>query len=343
MLLREIKPEEKDSYNSVVSHPMQSWEWGEFKKEAGTKVERWGFFENGKLKKALQVTFHKLPYINYQAGYFPKGYMPDKEQLAALKQLGEKNNAIFIKLEPDVAAKADSASGHKLVHDFLTTNDCVPGRHLFGKYTFEIDLNQTEEELFAKLSSKTRYNVRLAYKKGVRILENTSEEGMETFIQILEETSKRDGFYIHTPDYFRKMWQAMKDSGMMHIFHATYENTVIVAWIIFEFNGDLYYPYGSSRSVYKDVMASNLMMWEMIRYGQQQKCKKFDLWGSLGPDPNPKDPWYGFHRFKKGYGGDLMEFLGTYDYVLNKPIYQLFTFVDNLRWKFLRIKTKIGL
>jgi lipid II:glycine glycyltransferase (peptidoglycan interpeptide bridge formation enzyme) len=89
-------------------------------------------------------------------------------------------------------------------------------------------------------------------------------------------------------------------------------------------------------------MANNLMMWEVIRFGKSQGCTKFDMWGSLGPEPDQKNPWYGFHRFKEGYGGQLMEFVGTYDLVLSPTLYTLFRRADGLRWKVLRLVKKVG-
>ena len=83
-------------------------------------------------------------------------------------------------------------------------------------------------------------------------------------------------------------------------------------------------------------------MWEMIRWGKTQNCQQFDMWGSLGPNPDETNPWFGFHRFKKGYGGQLQEFIGTYDFVLDFPIYKLFRLADDLRWKLLRLKTKFS-
>jgi len=65
------------------------------------------------------------------------------------------------------------------------------------------------------------------------------------------------------------------------------------------------------------------------------------MWGSLGPDPDPKSPWSGFHRFKKGYGGELVEFIGSYDLVNDYPMYKIYTLAENLRWKFLRLKKKL--
>lgn len=341
MLIRELTDTEREAYNSVVKHPLQSWEWGEFKKKTGTRVERIGFFDNGKLVKGLQVSFHEVPIFKQMVGYFPKGEMPDGDQLKTLEQLAKKYNALFIKMEPDVAEKVGVPSAHESIHQFLTEHNAEPGRPLFTKFTFQIDLKQSEEKLSANLKGKTRYNINVAIKKGVQIYENTSQEGMNQYIEILRETTKRQGFYAHTPEYFQKMWDAMGSSGIMRIFNAVYDNTVLVSWIVFVFNGVLYYPYGASRSVHREVMASNLMMWEMIRFGQRQGCHTFDLWGSLGPDPNSRHPWFGFHKFKEGYGGDLMQFLGSYDVVYNFPIYKLFRLAENARWKWLRLRTKL--
>ncbi|MEN8253235.1 MAG: peptidoglycan bridge formation glycyltransferase FemA/FemB family protein [Patescibacteria group bacterium] len=341
MLVRHLREQEKKIFNDVVNHPIQSWDWGNFRKKDGLKIERIGFFQKGKIKKAMQVSFKPIPIIGGTAGYLPRGFTPDEDQISALKQLGEKHNAIFIKLEPN-ALHSDQLNQENLLKKFAS-DGLVKGKSLFHKHTFQLDLSPSEEKLFAQLKSKTRYNVNLSYKKGVRIQEDSSKQGLETYIGILQETTKRQAFYLHTPGYFRKMWEELKDTGMMRIFHATYQNTVLVSWIMFIFNDVLYYPYGASRSAHKDVMASNLMMWEMIKFGKQEVCKSFDMWGSLGPNVNKKNPWFGFHRFKKGYGGELVEFLGTFDLVINPLNYKLFNISDTLRWKLLRIKTKLNL
>jgi lipid II:glycine glycyltransferase (peptidoglycan interpeptide bridge formation enzyme) len=342
MILRPVREEERPQYDAIVQHPLQSWWWGEFRRKTGIEVERVGFFDNGKLKKAIQVFFHPIPGIGMTAGYFPKGEMPDEEQLSAITQLAKKHNAVFVKMEPNICQRVGAPSAHAEIAQFLIDNKAIPGKPLFTKYTFQLDLTPSEDELFAKLNSKTRYNVNLAFKKGVQIFENTTQDGMEQYLQILAETTQRQGFYAHSPEYFRTMWSLLGESGMMRIFQAVYENTIVVSWIMFIFNGKLYYPYGASRNVYREVMPSNLMMWEMIKFGKAQGCQTFDMWGSLGPEPDQKDPWFGFHRFKKGFGGDLVEFLGTYDLVVNPPMYQIYTVAESVRWKFLRLKAKFA-
>ncbi|MBD3250409.1 MAG: peptidoglycan bridge formation glycyltransferase FemA/FemB family protein [Candidatus Pacebacteria bacterium] len=368
MIIRPIRDDEKELYNQVVNHPLQTWEWGEFRKKTGVKVERIGFFDQGQLKKALQLTFHDLPKTNYTAGYYPKGFEPNEDQLSALRQLGKKHQALFIKLEPNLAVPVDQKANFKQLARFLVKHGCKPGRPLFTKHTFQLDLTQSEEQLFSNLKSKTRYNINLAQKKGVRIIEDSSRQGLQVYLDILQETIDRQGFYAHSPDYFKQMWETLNqtynsnnhnsnnqnsDQGssqtqtqnsaqMMKIFHAVYDNMTLASWIIFQLGNTIYYPYGASRDLHRDLMASNLMMWEVIMYGKRQGCQTFDMWGALGPEPDKKHPWYGFHRFKQGYGGELMRFLGTYDLVLNPRLYKLFRIADNLRWKYLRLKTKLG-
>lgn len=343
MLIRTVKDEEQLAYDQVVHHPLQSWGWGEFRKTTGLAIERIGFFEQGRLTRGLQVSFHPIPLLGKTAGYVPKGFTPDEDQLAALTKLGRQHNALFIKLEPDVSQPAGAATDSLATHrDFLTNHDCQLGRSLFTRYTFELDLTPDETTLFANLSSKTRYNVRLAQKKGVTIFENSSQEGLDTYLRILKTTTARQGFYAHSPDYFQKMWDQLGSSGMMRIFNAVYQDTVLVSWIVFVFDGIVYYPYGASVREHRDVMASNLMMWEVIRFGKNLGCQSLDMWGSLGPEPNPKDPWFGFHRFKQGYGGELREFIGTYDLVLDPALYSLFRIAETWRWRILRLKKKIG-
>lgn len=344
MIVRELDIEEKNNFNKKVDHPLQSWEWGDFKKSLGNEVIRLGFYENGSMINALQLTLHKIPVMGKKIAYVPRGFLPDDDQLAGLKKLAKKYDIVFAKIEPNVFKLANvNNSAFEILKESLKNNGAKPGRPLFGKYTFYIDLNFSESDLMAKMSSKTRYNVRLAQKKGVEIAEDSSEGGMETYIQILKETTKRQGFYAHNPEYFRKLWQVMGDSGMLKIFHAIYKKQVLASWLIFHFNDMLYYPYGSSRTAHREVMASNLMLWQMILYGKSLNCRYFDLWGCLGPNPDPTDSWIGFHRFKKGYGGDLMESLGTFDLVYSPANYTLFNLANNIRWAYLKLKTKINI
>lgn len=340
MLYRTVNEDEKAAFNAAVGHPLQSWEWGEFRKRTGVEVERIGYFDKGKLINGLQLTFHKIPVFGQTLGYFPRGPMPDEDQLAILRQLAPKHNAMFIKMEPNVARAITSLPAENTITKFLQSENALPGRPLFTKYSFQLDLTQDEEKIKNNLHNKTRYNIGVAQRKGVQIFENTTKQGMENHIEILTETTKRQGFYAHTPTYFRTMWEVMGNSGMMRIFEAHYQGTILVSWIVFVFNGVLYYPYGASRATHREVMASNLMMWEVIRFGKAMGCRLFDMWGALGPEPDKNHAWYGFHKFKAGYGATHVEFIGTYDLILDSSKYQLYKIGETFRWLWLRFMAR---
>ena len=327
----EIGNKYQQEYNQLVKHPLQTWEWGEFRKTTEVKVVRRGIFENENLVSGFQLTIHKIPSTHFTIGYLPKGELPTKEVLEELREIGKDNNCLFIKLEPNILAK-------NVKIDSSLTKSPHP---LFTKYSFWLDLTRSEEELMLKMKSKTRYNVRLASRKGVTIVEDNSDTAFEEYLKLTMETTKRQHFFAHTKGYHRKMWSALYPIGMAHLLKAVYKGETVVSWVLFLHNDILYYPYGSSASKNKDTMASNLLMWEVIRWGKEHNAKLFDMWGALGLKPDPKDSWYGFHRFKEGYGATHVEFVETYDLVLKPVLYRLYNLVFILRQLYLKLKSSL--
>lgn len=341
MIVRPVSVEEKDAYDHVVTHPLQSYAWGEFRAQTGAAVERIGIFDAGKLVSAFTITFHKVPHTSYTVGYVPKSLMPDETMLMALSEIGKRHNSLFIKIEPNVSASLQNPSAHDTIAKFLVSHGCTPGRPLFTRYSFILDISKSEEKLLSGMHQKTRYNVNLAARKGVQIVEDTSRQGLSEYLRLLHDTTKRQQFYAHNDAYFHSMFETLSKHSMIHIFKAMYEGTVLSVWIVFIFGSVLYYPYGASSREHREVMANNLLCWEVIKFGKAKGCTSFDMWGSLGPNPSRLDPWYGFHKFKEGYGGQLVQFVGTYDLVLNPTMYTLFRKVDDLRWGILRLKAKL--
>lgn len=338
MLVREIFPEEKEKFTQFSNHPLQTYEWGEFREKTGRKVIRAGLFENSRLVNSFQFTLHPFPLLGFNIGYFPKGLYPSKELIESLREYGKNNNCAFIQLEPN--QEVDETHTEELL-----LKEC-PGlvksrKPMFTKYTFYIDLQKTEEELLKQMKEKTRYNVRLAQKKGVVVAEENNDESFESYLSLLRETAKRDNFFAHNEKYHRTLWETLKNSGLIHLLIARHENTPLVGWLLFGHKDKLYYAYGASSSQKREVMASNLMYFEAMKFGQQKGYKTFDLWGSLGPNPDPKDAFYGFHRFKEGYGGRLVEFVGSYDLVLNPAYYNIYHLADRFRWTLLKTIRKI--
>jgi len=346
-MIAKIEPQSKD-FNHLATHPLQSWEWGEFRKAQGNKVVRLGITQNGQLPQVFQLTFHRLPLVHLipfvplvprSIGYLPKSILPSKEVIEKLKQIGKENNAIFIKIEPN--EEMQSFKDAKFQRE-IEELGLVQGKPLFTKYTSVINLERSEEEILSSFKSKTRYNIRLAEKHGIKTQEDNSDETFEKYLNLLFETTGRQGFYAHNKEYHRKQWQILFPTGISHLLTATYKGEILSAFLLFIFNDTLYYPYGASTREHKELMAPTLLMWEAIKFGKAHGCKKFDLWGDTEPNPPPNHPYFGFHRFKEGFSPQLIEFLGSYDLVINPTLYKIYQIIDKIRWGILRLKSKLS-
>ncbi|MBI2595244.1 peptidoglycan bridge formation glycyltransferase FemA/FemB family protein [Candidatus Daviesbacteria bacterium] len=328
MDLRKITNAQKSEYNKLVTHVSQSYEWGEFRKSLGLTLLRYGIFKKDKLTTVFQLTLHKIPLTKQFVGYLPKGPLPDKELAQALEIIGKEHSCAFIKVEPDILAKTPPSPVYPA---FLSSP-----KPLFTKYNYILDLTPATEELLKKMHQKTRYNIKLAQKKGVVVEERTDDKAFEIYLKLYFETTQRQNYHGHNTNYHQKVWQILKKIGMARLLIAFYKppnsktRIPLSAWMLLNFKDTLYYPYGGSSLKHKEVMANNLVAWEAIRLGKKMGLKKFDMWGALPPDAPLNHPWQGFNKFKAGFGGELVEYLGTYDLIFIDFLYWAFTTVDKL-------------
>lgn len=340
MTIQNVPAKDRKEFNRLTSHPLQSWEWGEFRQKTGVEVIRLGKYKNNRITETAQFTLHPIPFTSLSVGYLPKGNIPSFEMFKQLITVGKERKCIFIKLEPNVLKK----DFRFRISDFRFPLVYSP-HPLFTKYSFHLDLTQSEERLLSDMHPKTRYNIRLAQKHNVHIQEETNDAAFDTYLDLTFETTKRQKFYAHDRKYHYLMWDTLKASHIAHLFTAKYEHSgreyTLASWIVFLFGNGLYYPYGSSSHQFRNVMASNLLMWEIIRFGKKNGAKLFDMWGSLGPHPDPSDPWYGFHRFKEGYHPKLVEFVGSFDLVIHPFFYRIYNSLHSLRQLFLTIKSNL--
>ncbi len=308
-----------------MTHPLQTKAWAEFRKAMGVDVVK---------LYAWYISFHRIPYTPFTIGFFPKGPNPTKKMIEELILLGKQKHAIFIQIEPNVIQNTK--------YKIQNTKYFIPSHHpLFTKYTFVIDLTKSEEDLLKAMHPKTRYNIKIAQKYNVKIQEDNSENAFETYMKLSYETTSRQGFYAHNETYTRTMWNIMHKAGIATLWTAKYNNIIVAAWVIFIHEGVMYYPYGASLREHREVMAPNLLLWELIKWGKSKGLQAFDLWGAIGPPPaggpDPKDPWYGFHRFKAGFSPKLIEFVGSYDLVLKPFLYRIYCITDSIRWGILKM------
>ena len=344
MITRILTDKDQEKYNKLITHPVQTWDWGDFQITQGHTLYRLGLFDNqDKMISAYSISFHKIPKTKFSIGTILRGLQIDDQMITEITKIAKQENAVFVKFEPDIVHKNFDSLGNETI-----VSSKPQFRHLkkspkvaFYPYTFLVDLTKTENELLEQMHPKTRYNIRVANRYGVEVKEQTDDQGFEIYLKLLFDTTKRQGFYLHDEKYHRNLWKKLKDTGMIHIMLASYQNQILSAFMIFNIKDQLFYPYGASLDTNRQVMAPTLLMWEVIKLGQKLKCTTFDMWGCLGPRAKENENGYGFHRFKQGYGGQLVEYVGTYDLVINPILYKIYNSVDKTRWKLLRLKASI--
>ena len=330
-MIRIAQIKDKKRFSESAKHVMQSWEWGEFREKTGNKILRI-IEENDKNWNVFSLTVHSVPKTKFNIGYMPKSIWPSEQVLVFLEGLARKENIVFIKIEPDVEIEKFKLKKSKI-------KIIKSQKDIFAKSTFLVDLTKPEEDLFRSLNQKTRYNVRVAQKNNVVV---EVSDKVDDFVKLQRETAKRNGFYLHPDSYYKTVFELFAEKKMAKIISAKYKGKILTSWMLFIFKDVWYYPYGGSSSEQRNLMHSNLVAWEAIKLAKREGGKVFDMWGALGKNPNEKDPWYGFHRFKSGYGGELVEYPGAYDLVVNQKMYLLMNMVDKARWIFLRLKKRVA-
>lgn len=350
MIVREIGPEEKELWDNFIArcangHAVQSWEWGEFKRTMGNPPTRLGAFEDNRLVGTAQYTLHLVPKTKYFVGYLPKGPVCEEKVkevlphlLSAIKKTAQAQNCLFVRIEPNIEIE------NKLWADLLTKNGSSKSpKNIFARHNFYLDLTKSEEELLSEMHPKWRYNIRLSEKRGVKVEEESNSSGLEKFISLQKETAKRGGFFVHPDHYYQKLFQILHVTKTAHLLnaYAPDSKTLLTSWVLFKFGDTLYYPYGASASIGREVMPSHAIMWAAIKLGKKLGCKRFDLWGAAPPDAPENDPYAGFTRFKEGFNPARVTYLGAYDLVTNPLGYKIFNLADKLRWIALRAISKV--
>lgn len=319
----------KELWNDKAKHPLQSWEWGNVRSSAGIKILRLAEYQGELLVKVYLVILDKLPKVNLFTGYLGMCDQPSPELIQFLQEYGKRNKVISFKFEPDIFIGTQEAKIFKeiILRNMAFKESSLP---IFHAWTYIVDLNKSEEELLKNLKQKTRYNVRLATKKGVEVKEVKTDEGFKDFVDLYAETCQRQSYNGPGYTYHYNVWLHTRDS-MSKILIAYLDNVPLAAYELFCFNGMLYYPYGGTSDKHREVMAPSLLMWEAILLGKRLGLTAFDMWGINPPGDNAESGWGGFSRFKEGYSGEHKQLLGSFDYVINKPAYYLYTLAFALK------------
>ena len=322
-------------------HYAQSIEWANIKNEWKNEIIIIRDKE-GKIKATLSLLIRKLPYVNACMMYAPRGPVCDIDDEESFKKLIEKADklakkykAFMLKIDPDILAENETFKNMVKKYGFKVENKIKNVNTLLQpRFVFRLDLkNKTEDEIFASFHSKTRYNIRLATKKGVTLREGTRED-LKQFQDILETTGERDGFFIRKKEYFEKIYDSFDKEHLKLVF-ADYEGKPIACVLNIFYGNKEWYLYGGSLNEHRNLMSTYLLQWEMIKLAIEKGCDCYDFRGVCATDANHYNE--GLYRFKKGFNADFVEFIDMHK-VYNKIIYFLF---EKCAYKIRDLKLKI--
>ncbi|HAA89180.1 MAG: Aminoacyltransferase FemX [Thermoanaerobacterales bacterium 50_218] len=330
-----IEEKDKDLFNGFISsspkpHFLQTYEWGELKKRTGWEPLRVLLTRNGEPIAAVSLLMRSLPAFQRTILYAPRGPIfgerCDQEGEDVfwneVVKLARRHRAIFLKVDPDVPVNNQEYRLNLEKRGFRPQGT----REGFGgvqpRFVFRLDLTPSEEQLLAAMHSKTRYNIRLAMRRGVRVRLAETKDDLKIFYKLLQETAKRDRFLIRSYEYFEGIWDLFVVSGKARVFLAEYQGEIIAGTLAFHCGDRAWYLYGASGNKHRNVMPNHLLQWEMIRWARSLGCKIYDFRGVPGDD-NPENPLHGLYRFKKGFGAEFTEFIGEYDLVISPFWYLL--------------------
>lgn len=321
--MRRITVENRETWNEFVrasayGHSLQSWEWGELKRKSGWQPVRVALSENGTIRAGAQILIRSLPGPAGRLAYVPKGPVLDYEDsallqmfMATLRAISSERGVISLKVEPEIPAPSP-VSGELLA---LGLQQAPPVQMVS---TIWVDLTATEEDILARQKQKTRYNIRLAGRKGVTVSE-AGRDQIPDWYRVFQETAKRDGFTIHGEQYYLDVLATLGGAGIATLLLAHHDGDLLGGIIVFCFGRTAQYMYGASGEK-RNLMAPYLLQWEGMKWARARGASTYDMWGIPDRLDEGEDLW-GVYRHKRGYGGEIIRYIGAFD-IVQSPLRQ---------------------
>ena len=327
-------PHEWDAF--VAQHPhghlMQLSGWGALKSRFGWSVERVGLpGDASALVAGAQLFYRPLPLRLGCVAYIPKGPLVDWQDaaqvtalVAALDRAARAQGAIALTIEPDLPDGPENAA--RLSHAGF-----IPGAApIQPRRTLLVDLTPDEEAILAAMKSKTRYNIRLAARKGVSVRQGGAAD-LGTFYRLMTTTSARDRFGIHSLAYYCAAYELFAPRHAVLLL-AEFQGQPLAGLMAFALGSTAWYFYGASSNQHRNLMAPYALQWAAMRWAKERGCTVYDLWGV--PDEEEerleadftrrRDGLWGVYRFKRGFGGQLVRTVGAWDRVYRPLRYRLY-------------------
>ena len=292
---------------------------------------------------AASILTRRLGRLPVKIQYVPKGPMvrPDldawEEVLAGLETHARRSRALFIKIDPDV--DVDSELGEALTAMLQARGWVFSPEQIQFRNTMISDLTVGEEALLAGMKQKTRYNIRLAGRRGVVV---APSDDFDAFYDLYAQTSARDGFLIRPRDYYLRVMSRLQQHDLGQLFLSWVEGASVAGLFLFRFGPTAWYFYGASSNQGRRHMPAYLLQWEAMRWAMQRGCTTYDWWGAPN-ELDESDPMWGVYRFKRGFGGRFVRWIGAWDYAPRPTLYRAYTRAMPNVLDFMRRRARAGI
>ncbi|MBJ7610107.1 MAG: peptidoglycan bridge formation glycyltransferase FemA/FemB family protein [Candidatus Dormibacteraeota bacterium] len=304
--------------NPDGGHVLQTRAWGEFKRRWGWRPTYWIAGAGGR-DVAVLFLRRLLPGFG-TLWYAPKGpgVLDPADVVEVLSDRRAMRGAFLVKVEPEIEESvADRASWRRAG---LRKS---PADVQLSRATIIIDIDRDDDELLASFKPKTRYNIRLAGRRGVEVTPvPPTDANLAIMYALMASTRERAGFFLRSQRYFTQCWALQAASGQGQLFFATYQGAVLAGLFATYLGVHGWYKEGGSTKEHSAMMAPHLLQWEVMRWLRSRGVRSYDL-VSVPPSSqlNEDHPLYGLYRFKSGFSETITDFVGTWDLPLRPRAY----------------------
>ncbi len=285
---------------------LQSWGWGVFQQSLGRTVQRYGVFDDTEQLVTIAQIIHTTLPFKWHYWYCPHGPLGvvDQHTITLLQQAAGDDGAVFIRFEP-------------LQPLAVSKLKSVPARQ--AHQTLVLDLTIDQAALLKQFHHKTRYNIRLAERKGVTIRQGKGDADVAAFWRLMQLTYSKVGIKLHDKAYYQTLIQSDYAGLETKLYLAEHDGAVIAANLLYYCGDTAVYAHGGSDYTHRSLMAPHLLQWQQIVDAQAAGYRRYDFWGF--------DPvrWPGVSRFKQGFGGNTIKYPGGYDLIVNPLKYTVYS------------------
>lgn len=314
---------------------LQSFSWGEFHQNLGKTIKRVGFFESGKMvgvmlciveraKRATYLTVPGGPLINWD----------NKEQVKAfrkvIEELAKKESCVFIRVRPQIF---ETGKNSKL---FKNLGFKSAPMHLHAELTRQLDLTKSEQQLLSEMRKTTRYEIKKAIKLGIKIRVSKNIKDIDHFYKLQKQTAIRQHFIEFDKKFLTEQFRVFVKDNEVALFTAYLGSKILAQAFIIFYGSEADYHYGASTLEGRKYPGAYLIQWEAIKEAKRRGLKRYNLWG-VSPEGATNHRFWGVSVFKRGFGGQDLEYLHARDLIINPIAYKINWAVETIRKKSRRV------